>query len=256
MCHPARNHCRPHPHRLPELNSSRAAGTLAALPAVCRRHLPRGRSEGIIQRLRHGDRIAAPLTHRRRQRHQRASSRRSPPQQQRGLVPRSLRSPARRLLGPLRRLRPAWQRRQPGVGADAIGDGGRGGRPRRQSGGNALGLLRWPARPPMSSFDMDIHEPRITGPTLKVLGTLLGSTRDELSGAEIGRATKLGSGTLYPILNRLEHAGWVESRWETEDPRALGRPRRRFYRVTGLGAQRARSAVRDLELAFGRLAWA
>jgi DNA-binding PadR family transcriptional regulator len=103
---------------------------------------------------------------------------------------------------------------------------------------------------------MNNDEPRITGPTLKVLGTLLASPREELSGAEIGRAAKLASGTLYPILLRLETAGWLESRWETEDPKVLGRPRRRFYRVTGIGARRARAAVKDLEPGFGRLSWA
>ena len=99
-------------------------------------------------------------------------------------------------------------------------------------------------------------EPRITGPTLKVLGALFPSGGTELSGAEISRATKLASGTLYPILFRLERAGWLESRWEVEDPKALGRPRRRFYRVTALGAQNARAAIKDLEPAFGRVAWA
>jgi PadR family transcriptional regulator, regulatory protein PadR len=99
-------------------------------------------------------------------------------------------------------------------------------------------------------------EPRITGPTLKVLAALLSSPRDELSGAEIGRASKLASGTLYPILLRLEGAGWLQSRWEREDPSELGRPRRRFYRVTALGAKKARAAVKDLQPAFGRLSWA
>jgi PadR family transcriptional regulator PadR len=99
-------------------------------------------------------------------------------------------------------------------------------------------------------------EPRITGPTLKVLGALLSSGNVELSGAEISRATKLASGTLYPILFRLERAGWLESRWEDDDPKALGRPRRRFYHVTALGARNARAAVKDLERAFGRVAWA
>ena len=103
---------------------------------------------------------------------------------------------------------------------------------------------------------MSRDEPRITGPTLKVLGTLLASPIDEMSGAEITRATKLASGTLYPILFRLEGAGWLQSRWESEDPAQLGRPRRRFYRITGLGAARARSAFDDLAPAFGRQAWA
>lgn len=103
---------------------------------------------------------------------------------------------------------------------------------------------------------MSADEPRITGPTLQVLAALLASPRDELSGVEIARVTKLGSGTLYPILLRLEHAGWLQSRWEAETPKALGRPRKRFYRVTGIGAQKARAAVKELEPAFGRLAWA
>ncbi|SRR5579862_156802 len=99
-------------------------------------------------------------------------------------------------------------------------------------------------------------EPRITGPTLRVLAALLSSPRDELSGAEIGRAAKLASGTLYPILLRLEGAGWLQSRWEREDPSELGRPRRRFYRVTAVGAKKAKAAVKDLQPAFGRLSWA
>ena len=103
---------------------------------------------------------------------------------------------------------------------------------------------------------MKTSEPRITGPTLKVLGALLLSGHVELSGAEISRATKLASGTLYPILFRLERAGWLESRWEGGDPKTLGRPRRRFYRVTPLGERNARAAVKDLAPAFGRVAWA
>ena len=43
-------------------------------------------------------------------------------------------------------------------------------------------------------------------------------------------------GTLYRALARMEQAGLLSSRWE--DPEisvAEGRPRRRLYRVTGLG---------------------
>ena len=44
-------------------------------------------------------------------------------------------------------------------------------------------------------------------------------------------------GTLYKVLDRLETAGLLESRWE--DPAVAerdGRPRRRLYTVTGAGA--------------------
>jgi PadR family transcriptional regulator PadR len=100
------------------------------------------------------------------------------------------------------------------------------------------------------------NEPRITGPTLKVLGAVLSAARTELSGADIAASTKLASGTLYPILFRLERAGWLKSRWEDDEPQRLGRPRRRFYRVTPLGARAATSAFKDLEPSFARGAWA
>ena len=60
-------------------------------------------------------------------------------------------------------------------------------------------------------------------------------------GYDLARETGLKSGTLYPILVRLEQQGWLEARWE-EEP-APGRPRRHLYRLTGLGAEEARAAV-------------
>jgi PadR family transcriptional regulator, regulatory protein PadR len=90
---------------------------------------------------------------------------------------------------------------------------------------------------PMYSFDMSAGEPRITGPTLKVSGAPLSLDRAELSGAEIACATKLASGSIYQILFPLERAGWLEGRSEDDDPKALLRRRRRFYRVTDLGAR-------------------
>ena len=44
-------------------------------------------------------------------------------------------------------------------------------------------------------------------------------------------------GTLYKALGRMEDAGLLESHWEDPDVAvAEGRPRRRLYRVTPLGA--------------------
>jgi PadR family transcriptional regulator PadR len=102
---------------------------------------------------------------------------------------------------------------------------------------------------------MASDEPRLTTPTLQVLGVLASSIPSELSGADIARETKLASGTLYPILFRLEQAKWVESRWESDDPHLLGRPRRRYYSITALGAKRALAGFREVKTAFGRLAW-
>src|SRR5438046_7979103 len=101
---------------------------------------------------------------------------------------------------------------------------------------------------------MAINQPRITMQTIKVLATFMSPDQDEISGAEIGRATKLSSGTLYPILLRLEEAGWLQSRWEVEDPHELGRPRRRLYRITGIGERKARVAAREIALPFQEFA--
>jgi PadR family transcriptional regulator, regulatory protein PadR len=102
-----------------------------------------------------------------------------------------------------------------------------------------------------------VAEPRLSAQTLKVLAIAISSPQEELSGAWIARATKLQSGTLYPILMRLEKAGWLMSRWEDGDPRELGRPRRRLYRITGLGSKKAKAAFDELAPAVPRaFAWA
>ena len=102
---------------------------------------------------------------------------------------------------------------------------------------------------------MPSNEPRITAQVLKVLGTIVSNSDGEISGAEIARSTKLASGTLYPLLLRLERAGWIVSRWEAEAPRDLGRPRRRFYKLTGIGLRKAQKAIREVVLPFKEFAW-
>lgn len=83
---------------------------------------------------------------------------------------------------------------------------------------------------------------RMSLQTLKVLEAFLENPANELSGADVFERYRLASGTLYPILLRLESAGWFVSRWESVDPSRAGRPRRRFYRLTATGLRRA-SAV-------------
>jgi DNA-binding PadR family transcriptional regulator len=99
-------------------------------------------------------------------------------------------------------------------------------------------------------------KPRMSAQTLKLLAALLEADAREMSGAEIGKSTKLQSGTLYPILMRLENYGWLSSRWETEEPNELGRPRRRFYRLTGLGQRQAMASMQELRSSLGRIAFA
>ena len=65
--------------------------------------------------------------------------------------------------------------------------------------------------------------------TQLVLRAFLADPAEELYGTEIGDAAGLMSGTVHPILARLEGVGWVDSRWEDVDPQLAGRPARRYY---------------------------
>ncbi len=103
---------------------------------------------------------------------------------------------------------------------------------------------------------MSSRHPRMSVQTLKVLAAILEAAPSEISGADVARTAGLRSGTLYPILMRFEALEWLASRWEAEDPHSLGRPRRRLYRLTGLGQARARAALQELQPLLRRLAWA
>ncbi|WP_083865893.1 PadR family transcriptional regulator [Deinococcus peraridilitoris] len=79
----------------------------------------------------------------------------------------------------------------------------------------------------------------MTLPTLQVLHVLYDDLHSEHYGLDLSRKTTLKSGTLYPILARLEQHGLVTSAWENVNPKAEGRPARRYYRLTGSGCCRA-----------------
>jgi PadR family transcriptional regulator PadR len=96
----------------------------------------------------------------------------------------------------------------------------------------------------LSSMGRPDGNVRMSLQTLRVLEAFLENPSDQLSGADVLKRSGVPSGTLYPILLRLETAGWFVSRWETIDPAKAGRPRRRLYRLTPSG----------LELATGVLA--
>lgn len=86
--------------------------------------------------------------------------------------------------------------------------------------------------------------PRMTIPTQLVLQALLADPVQEKYGLQLCSEAGLPSGTIHPILARLEREfGWLTSRWEDTDPAEEGRPRRRYYQLTKDGAEYARSAL-------------
>jgi len=83
---------------------------------------------------------------------------------------------------------------------------------------------------------------RLTKPTLAVLDVLLAADPDDpVWGFRICAEADLGSGTVYPILERLERIGWVIPAWE--EPPPPDRPRRRFYALSGAGRQEITAAL-------------
>ncbi|MDV5145503.1 PadR family transcriptional regulator [Streptomyces exfoliatus] len=82
---------------------------------------------------------------------------------------------------------------------------------------------------------------RITSTTLDVLEAFLASS-GELHGFAVAKAAGKPTGSVYPILARLEQAQWLSSHWETENPHE-GRPRRRFYELTVDGTAAAKTVL-------------
>jgi hypothetical protein len=90
-------------------------------------------------------------------------------------------------------------------------------------------------------------QPRLTWATLKVFKVLLDDPAGRHYGLEVGKTAGLPSGSIYPLLMRLEQAGWLTSDWEDVDPKAAGRPRRRLYQLTGRGAEIGRRALEEAQ---------
>ena len=83
--------------------------------------------------------------------------------------------------------------------------------------------------------------PRLTYPTVLVLYAV---AYGRAYGFDIIDATGLGSGTVYPILRRLERARLLRGTAErARDAHAEGRPARRTYTVTGAGMEALHAAL-------------
>ena len=90
--------------------------------------------------------------------------------------------------------------------------------------------------------NQNIKEPRLSLQSLKVLQAFAANPEKAYCGSEIMEVAGIASGTLYPILIRFENAGWLTSSWENICPSEEGRPRKRFYKISGHGLRKANEA--------------
>ncbi len=93
---------------------------------------------------------------------------------------------------------------------------------------------------------------RLSSARVKVIREFLTNREEEQYGFGLMRATGVQAGSLYPILERFEREGWIESYEELIDEHIEGRPRRRLYRLTSAkAAQEAEEAVKKFYLDLG-----
>jgi PadR family transcriptional regulator PadR len=91
-----------------------------------------------------------------------------------------------------------------------------------------------------------MQEVRVTVAVAVVLRVFLDDLTQPRYGYELMRLTGFASGKLYPLLARLERAGWLTKEMEEIDPAAAGRPARRLYRLSEDGVQQARYALAEI----------
>jgi PadR family transcriptional regulator, regulatory protein PadR len=94
---------------------------------------------------------------------------------------------------------------------------------------------------------------RLSKQTIEILQALLIRPGHWQHGYAISKVTGIASGTLYPILMRLEKQGWLETSWE--EARVPGRPPRHRYRLTPNGREWAKEELLAArETKFGKVA--
>jgi DNA-binding PadR family transcriptional regulator len=83
---------------------------------------------------------------------------------------------------------------------------------------------------------------KLTAPLQRVLRVFLADPSARRYGYDLMKAARLPSGTLYPMLARLQEQGLVTAEWESRpgDAEASGRPPRKYYQLTADGVRVAR----------------
>lgn len=93
----------------------------------------------------------------------------------------------------------------------------------------------------------------LSGPARMLLATLLEAGGRWSYGYELASLTGIKSGTLYPLLIRLDLQGYLEAEWQPAA--APGRPPRHAYRLTAAGQRLARGDDTATDPAGARAPW-
>jgi PadR family transcriptional regulator, regulatory protein PadR len=80
------------------------------------------------------------------------------------------------------------------------------------------------------------------------------TSEEGLYGLQIAQGLRMPTGSVFPILGRLERAGWIVGTWEDPEQAALAkrRRRRRYYRLTLLGRRAAIEVVSEDETVWAQ----
>jgi DNA-binding MarR family transcriptional regulator len=84
---------------------------------------------------------------------------------------------------------------------------------------------------------------RITGAFVRTVWFFADNAQQRYCGADVMRALRLPSGTVYPLLTRMVDSGWLTRELEEVDPKKVGRPAKRFYQLTPAGLKEARKLI-------------
>jgi PadR family transcriptional regulator PadR len=95
---------------------------------------------------------------------------------------------------------------------------------------------------------------RLTAVIMDVLDVLTSSPPDNPAwGLRLCELTGYGTGTIYPALDRMLQAHWIEDRWEEPPPE--DRPRRRYYTITADGRAAYHEAIAARSARRATWAW-
>jgi PadR family transcriptional regulator, regulatory protein PadR len=83
---------------------------------------------------------------------------------------------------------------------------------------------------------------RVTMVIMDILDVLMNTPPDSPAwGLQLCEQTAHGPSTVYPAMDRLLKAGWVDAWWEEPPPE--DRPKRRYYSITSVGSAAYQEAV-------------